>query len=303
MVFAKKLFFFIVRLLFIVLGIICICCLPKLLLTESQKGMTGVDIKTSPLLQLNWDQYIESIKNVIHSLVHLSQVTYELNGIDRELFPYLLEPYLYTLTILTASLFIAIVLSTFLTNFTFYFSKQVQSLILKVLNVLETLPDLFFVISVQLIIILIYKNTNWLVIIPFSTIQGKTYFLPIITLSILPTIYLYRMNLLNYKTELTKDYIDFAIAKGLKPLYILYRHVFINVIISTFYNAKAIFIFMISNMIVLEFLFNSFGLLKFLINHQTSEITSIGILLLMIPFYLSFEISRWILSGRRNTYV
>ncbi|MCX2829057.1 ABC transporter permease subunit [Bacillus sp. DHT2] len=303
MVFAKKLSFFIVRLLFIVLGIICICCLPKLLLTESQKGMTGVDIKTSPLLQLNWDQYIESIKNVIHSLVHLSQVTYELNGIDRELFPYLLEPYLYTLTILTASLFIAIVLSTFLTNFTFYFSKQVQSLILKVLNVLETLPDLFFVISVQLIIILIYKNTNWLVIIPFSTIQGKTYFLPIITLSILPTIYLYRMNLLNYKTELTKDYIDFAIAKGLKPFYILYRHVFINVIISTFYNAKAIFIFMISNMIVLEFLFNSFGLLKFLINHQTSEITSIGILLLMIPFYLSFEISRWILSGRRNTYV
>ena len=80
--------------------------------------------------------------------------------------------------------------------------------------------------------------------------QEKTYLLPILTLSILPIIYLYKICLLNYNDELHKDYINVAVAKGLKPFYILFKHILINALFSIFYNAKSIFLFMISNMIV-----------------------------------------------------
>lgn len=300
---AKKICFFTIHSIFSILGIIFICCLPKLLVGEVEKEIATVSSKAYPLLQFNWDRYVGTVKKVINLLTSPSQITYEIHGIKRALFPYLLESYFYTITIMVSAFLIALFLSIILTNFTFYFSKQVQSFILKTLNILESLPDLFFVLLIQLIVIWIYKKTNWLMTPPFSTIQGKIYLLPILSLAILPTIYLYKIILLDYKTELTKGYIEFAVAKGLPHLYILYKHVLSNVLLSIFYNAKAIFLFMISNMIVLEFLFNSFGLLKFLINHPTPEIMSVGIIILMLPFNFAFEIFKWIFPERRDVYV
>ncbi|PER24917.1 ABC transporter permease subunit [Bacillus cereus] len=299
--------FFVIRSFFIILGIIAICSLPQLFFGAPPNSAKSLAIPPTPTLQFNFSNYLDSISNVISSLFHPTSITYKINNAgtqspDRDLFPYLLESYTHTLTIMICAFLIAVLLSTTFTILTFYFSKRIQFLILKTLHVLESLPDLFFVVCVQLFVIWIYKNTNLLVTVPFSTLQEKTYLLPILTLSILPTIYLYKIPLLNYNDELQKDYINVAVAKGLKPFYILYKHVLINALLSIFYNAKSIFLFMISNMIVLEYLFNSYGLFKFLITHQTPEIITVSILILTIPFYLSFELLKRILPGSRDLH-
>ncbi|KYG32527.1 hypothetical protein [Bacillus gaemokensis] len=173
MIFFKNLCFFIVRSIFIILGIIFICCLPKLFLGVSQNSSTTPSVKNTSVLQFNIDQYIDSIASVISSLFTPTKITYKVNSAfqspDRDLFPYLLDSYVHTLTIMIGAFLVAILLSTTLTILTFYFSKRVQSLIIKGLHVLEALPDLFFVLCVQLIVIWIYKNTNLLVTKPFST--------------------------------------------------------------------------------------------------------------------------------------
>ncbi|MED0987072.1 ABC transporter permease subunit [Bacillus paramycoides] len=300
--------FFIIRSFFIIFGIIAICSLPQLFFGKSPNPANSLAMQPTPTLQFNLSNYLDSILNVISSLFHPTTITYNISnaGIqspDRDLFPYLLESYNHTLIIMICAFLIAVLLSTTFTILTFYFPKHIQTIILKILHVLEALPDLFFVVCVQLFVIWIYKNTSFLVTVPFSTMQEKTYLLPILTLSILPIIFLYKISLLNYKDELQKDYVNVAVAKGLKPFYILYKHVLINALLSIFYNAKSIFLFMISNMIVLEYLFNSYGLFKFLIMHQTPEIVTISILLLTIPFYLSFELLKRILPGRRDLHV
>lgn len=102
----------------------------------SSKPVPIQGIEPPPLLEFNIRQYVDAIQNVISSLFNPTKLTYKVNtggGIkspDRDLFPYLLDSYLYTLTILT-----------------FYFSKRVQPFILKCLHVLEALPDLFFCTS------------------------------------------------------------------------------------------------------------------------------------------------------------
>ncbi|MFJ1104023.1 ABC transporter permease subunit [Bacillus albus] len=296
MYFTKKIILIFLQIILIALGIVFLCCLPKLFLTTSQNKGELI------ILELNWLGYIDYIKKVIHSLLDPFHLTYEIYGIKRLLLPNLLESYFYTLTIIISAFFIAVFLSIVLANLTFYLPKRIQSIISKSLSTIEAIPDLFLIISVQLIIISIYKNTNWLITIPFSTITNKTYFLPIATLSILPTIYLFKINLLNYKNEMSNSYIDLAIAKGLKHFYILKHHVLRNALISIFYNAKSIMLLIISNSIILEFLFNSFGLFRFLISHQNPEIISIGILLLMIPLYFLFEIMKLIIVERRHLY-
>ncbi|PEY93696.1 peptide ABC transporter permease, partial [Bacillus cereus] len=294
MYFTKKVMVIFLQIILIALGIVFICCLPKLFLSAPQNNENLI------ILELNWMDYVDYVKKVINSLLDPLHITYEIYGNERLLLPNLLESYFYTLTIIISAFFIAVFLSIVLANFTFYLPKRIQSTISKSLNTIEAIPDLFLIISVQLIIISIYKNTNWLITIPFSTITNKTYFLPIVTLSILPTIYLYKINLLNYKNEMSNDYIDLAIAKGMKHFYILKQHVLLNASISIFYNAKSIMLLMISNLIILEFLFNSFGLFRFLISHQNPEIISIGILLFMIPFYFLFEILKLIIVERRH---
>lgn len=105
-------------------------------------------IPPTPTLQFNFSNYLDSISNVISSLFHPTSITYRISNAgtqspDRDLFPYLLESYTHTLTIMICAFLIAVLLSTTFTILTFYFPKRIQSLILKTLHVLESLPDLF----------------------------------------------------------------------------------------------------------------------------------------------------------------
>ena len=129
-------------------------------------------IPPTPTLQFNFSNYLDSISNVISSLFHPTSITYRINNAgtlspDRDLFPYLLESYTHTLMIMICAFLIAVLLSTTFTILTFYFPRRIQSLILKTLHVLESLPDLFFVVSVQLFVILIYKIQIYSLPFPF----------------------------------------------------------------------------------------------------------------------------------------
>ncbi len=165
--------FFVIRSFFIILGIIAICSLPQLFFGTPPNSAKSLAIPPTPTLQFNFSNYLDSISNVISSLFHPTSITYRISNAgtqspDRDLFPYLLESYTHTLTIMICAFLIAVLLSTTFTILTFYFPKRIQSLILKTLHVLESLPDLFFVICVQLFVIWIYKNTNILVTVPLN---------------------------------------------------------------------------------------------------------------------------------------
>ena len=165
-------------------------------------------IPPTPTLQFNFSNYLDSISNVISSLFHPTSITYKINNAgtqspDRDLFPYLLESYTHTLTIMICAFLIAVLLSTTFTILTFYFSKRIQFLILKTLHVLESLPDLFLSFAYSYLSFGFIKIRIYSLRFPFL-LARKTYLLPILTLSILPTIYLYKISLLNYNDELQR---------------------------------------------------------------------------------------------------
>lgn len=123
---------------------------------------------------------------------------------------------------------------------------------------------------------------------PVKIACQKIYFLPILTLTLIPIIYLYKNTIMMYENELGKPYVELGIAKGLSKLYILLRHVFPNVLASFFYNLKYMYLLLLSNMVVLEYMYNIYGLLKFIINHPSYEIITVSVLLLTLPLSIIF---------------
>jgi peptide/nickel transport system permease protein len=194
------------------------------------------------------------------------------------------DRYLYSMTIFAISLFIAVILS-YLFMIIFHVSpKKIKRIILSLSTLIESLPDAFIIISLQLLVILIYKKTNILVA-QIAVFEEDIYLLPIICLSIIPTFLLFKAIMFLLKEEESKLYIDLAKMKGLTSLRIFLVHTFRNVLYSLFYRSKIIFSFMLSNLFLIEVVFNMDGALQFLLRARGPEFI-VAAVLLFTPFFL-----------------
>ena len=84
--------------------------------------------------------------------------------------------------------------------------------------------------------------------------------LPIICLTIPTTLLFIKLLLLRFKEELEKDYSLFAKSKGLSLRHILTHHISRNVLLTTIYYAKTNILFMLSNLYIIEWIFNTYGM-------------------------------------------
>ncbi|UJF26322.1 ABC transporter permease subunit [Planococcus sp. 107-1] len=103
---------------------------------------------------------------------------------------------------------------------------------------LESLPDLLIIMAAQLGIIFIYLKTDVL-ISKIAVVGGdKIYWLPVLCLSILPMIQLYRLCMLTFQEEERQMYVELARSLGFSKVFIVWMHMFRNAIISVFFQSK-----------------------------------------------------------------
>lgn len=203
------------------------------------------------------------------------------------LFPMLWERYLYSMTVFAISLAIAIFVAYVFMIVIHIVPKKVKKLFISVASLIEALPDAFIIVSIQLLIIWIFKKTNVL-IAEIAVFNNDIYAVPIFCLSIIPTFLLLKTILFLIDEEKSKLYIDLARVKGLSGLRILLIHTFRNVLYSLFYRSKLIFAFMLSNLFIIEVIFNMNGALQFLLTARGAEFI-VGATLIFTPFFLFFS--------------
>ena len=281
---------FLIVLVVITLSVISICHVPALMFKDIPPPADQPFAMDSKELGFFPGHYFIQLKKTFIELVHFKDISYVAEGtnVERTIFPYILESYTYSLLLLFVSLFIALLFAVLLTTGTFYLPRKMQGMVKNILTVLEALPDVFVIFSLQLGAIWVFKHTDLLVTEPYSLSGQKIYFLPILSLSLIPMIYLYKNTFLMYENELGKPYVELGVAKGMGKLYILIRHVFPNVLYSFFYNLKYMYLLLISNMIILEYMYNIYGILQFMTNHPSYEIISTGLILLTFPLSIVF---------------
>jgi peptide/nickel transport system permease protein len=232
----------------------------------------------------------KDIKDIVVTLFNLGDLKYQASiHTEREVFPAIIEPYLYSMTVLFAALVIGVISAIVLTYITMLLHRKVINAIKFVVFLFESLPDIFVIILVQSFIVWIYHQTGTL-LFSIAVFKEKIYFLPIICLAVLPAVQFYKILILIFEEELEQPYVELARGKGMKKSWILLNHVLRNAAISMFFHSKTILWFMLSNLLILEYLFNLFGITTFLREYMTPSIFTIGVFMIFFPLFVLYTI-------------
>ncbi|QWG49102.1 ABC transporter permease subunit [Bacillus mycoides] len=263
-----------------ILGIICLGALPKL--------FYGFELHVS--------EYIKSLKEVFANLMDLSNLQYVR---DKFLFPQLFVHYKETIVIFLVAFFISLFVAFCIVYMIMSSSPRIQHRIKSFLIFLESIPDILLILVSQILVIWFFKQTGFL---PFqiASIGGESIRgLPIFCLSIPTTIMFVKMLVLRFENELEKDYVLFAKAKGLNRFHILNRHILRNVLLSTLFFAKTNIFFMLSNLYIIEWIFNTGGIFMFLKSYEgiRVEVFIVSVLLIYIPIFILFKFFHYLIPA------
>ena len=136
----------------------------------------------------------------------------------------------------------------------FIFSKRLyKKWINRIVFILEAVPDMMMMICLQIFFIWVLQKFGESPVTIISFNENRAYLLPILSLAVLPTLQMFRMMVLYIKEEQGKHYVEVAYGKGLSSSYILCIHLFKNISIHFFHHLKTIFVFLLSNLFILEF--------------------------------------------------
>lgn len=243
-----------------ILGILIISILPALIF--------GINT------QLNQQVYVYSLRGLT---------------VTKDMFPEIYDQFFYSMKIFFAALLLGLFVALVLTFITTMLPRFLQRIVYGFLTLLESLPDLFIVAALQVFIVYLYKKTG-IVIYFYNDYNNPIYLLPIIVLSIVPTIQLFKITLLLMREEQHRSYVTVARAMGLSRFYITLRHVFRNILRSLFQYSKTIFVFMLSNLFIVEYVYNLNGIMYLLMNTKGAAFL-VTALFIAIPFSVLFEIA------------
>ncbi|MGM0804520.1 MAG: ABC transporter permease subunit [Bacillota bacterium] len=269
----KKLF---MQLILTIISIVLISGLPDLIMNK------------------NVAMYFQKIKVVLLDVIHLNEMTYMNQGKQRLFLDDIWSPYLYSLTILFGALFIAFCMAQLLTWCTLIMPMFIRRTVKNILTFLESLPDLLVFALVQMAIVLIFKKTGILVSNVASLgAEDRVYMVPIVCLMILPFVYFYKMMILLSEEELGKSYVEMSLAKGMRRIYVLIVHVTRNTSEGIFHFSKSVLWFMISNLLLVEVIFNIHGITHYMYSDFRPEMLAACLILLVIPFFLLYAVFEW----------
>ncbi|WP_242248053.1 ABC transporter permease subunit [Bacillus cereus group sp. BfR-BA-01523] len=263
-----------------ILGIIFLGALPKLFYG----------------FELNVSAYIKSLKEVFAKLMDISNMQY---ASDKFLFPQLFVHYKETMVIFLSAFCISLFVAFCIVYMIMSSSPRIQHRIKSFLIFLESIPDILLILGSQILVIWFFKQTGFL---PFqiASIGGESIRgLPIFCLSIPTTILFVKLLVLRFENELEKDYVLFAKAKGLNRFHILNRHILRNVLLSTLFFAKTNIFFMLSNLYIIEWIFNTRGIFMFLKSYPDIrvEVFIVSVLLIYIPIFILFKLFHYLIPA------
>lgn len=244
----------------------------------------------------NLHQYFNQVSSVFNQILHPSALVYVDNGTARALFPHIWSPYFYSMEVFFSAFFIALIAAFIFTYITFFLPGKVRKVVKFLAFIGESLPDVFIIIIFQVLVVWIYTKTHLLL----ANIAGfgghHAYLLPIICLSILPTFLFYRIILLSCEEELDAGYVELAKSKGVQKQALLLRHISRNIFVAIFFYSKTVIWIMLSNLLILELMFNITGVTLFMYDHPIPVIFTVCMLLIFIPVFLFFTVTQLIIQ-------
>ncbi|WP_226672675.1 ABC transporter permease subunit [Rossellomorea aquimaris] len=270
-------------------GIILILASPALILGPKSFASATLTILQGIIHPDTLSYYVHSETLSFSRMPEARSVEFHQKLVAIELFPSILDSYFYSMSLLIGGFMMAIMLASLAGLFIIRFPSYLKKVILSAIDVLESLPDVFFIFSIQLFVVWFYKQTGVELALAYSTIDNQAIIVPLLTLSIVPGIYLLKMQLLLMKEEEEKDYALFAKSKGLSNAFISFHHLFKNTVMECLAHLPVIILCLLTNLVVIEYLFHSNGIMRFIMGDQPASSRAFMLILSMTPFFIMIK--------------
>ncbi|WP_430787432.1 ABC transporter permease subunit [Virgibacillus flavescens] len=206
------------------------------------------------------------------------------------LFDTLWGAFIYSMQIFLGAIILGFALALLLALLSNFLPKRLSVFLKKSLDILEAIPDVVIAVSLQALSIFIFQSYGLDLFRVAGYADTKIYFAPILTLSIIPMISLFKVLLFHIEEEFLKEYVLFLRSKGIKKLIILLRHMLKNVLITSFQHTKVIIWATLSSQFIIEYLFNIPGITDAIIDSFTPMTIAVSLTLLFTPFFFFFHL-------------
>jgi peptide/nickel transport system permease protein len=284
----KKVAYLPVRLIAMLAGFICLLNIPILF-------VFNVNHKS---IEFHFSQYKEYVLNNLTWLVHVDQYPSILRFFEGDG----MEKYFYTMTILSVSLLVVILIGMFAATTIMLMPLSFRKRLSGFIDFTTTAPDLLIVFLLQYLVIFLYKTFHIKLFQLYEGNYTEPYFMPIVIVSFVPTIFLVQFLLREFANEEQQDYVLFAIAKG-TPLKTLYtKHIIRNIIPLLLIHLRTVIWFLLSSIIVVEYLFNIHGYVDVLRSmYGTRAISFVfGFLLFAVPVIIANIIAKIVMMSKNR---
>ncbi|MFP7297126.1 ABC transporter permease subunit [Neobacillus niacini] len=210
--------------------------------------------------------------------------------------------FIYSMQILLGALLAGFGIALFLALGSAFLPKAVLTPVKRLLDILESVPDLILATLLQVLSILIFK-TFGLDLFEVASYKEKAYFAPIVTLAILPLVSMFKILLLMIEEEFLKVYVTFVKSKGIDKFNILIRHILKNIMPLSFHHIKIIIWGTLSSQFIIERIFNVHGLTYFLLGNFQPITIFVTLGLIFSPFYFLFQlVDFWLKEDQPLSY-
>ncbi|KLA27656.1 ABC transporter permease subunit [Bacillus cereus] len=263
-----------------ILCIICLGALPRLF-----KG-----------LQMDLIGFWNTIVFLGEKLLQPGEITYGFRD-SRKLFPQIWIHYIETMIVFLSAFLLSLFIAYVLVVWVLQRSHMKQKMWNGIFLTLESIPDILLILLSQLLVVILFQKTGFMPVKLAGLGEERIRLLPIICLTIPTTLLFIRLLLLRFKEELEKEYSLFAKSKGLSLRHILTHHISRNVLLTTIYYAKTNILFMLSNLYIIEWIFNTYGMFVFVKENSKLEIFTVSLVILYVPLFILFRILHTLLEN------
>ena len=246
---------------------------------------------------LEWGFYIEQVKTILTSFIHPENLTVTgKTGVEYSLFQDFWDVYLYSFQIFLPALFLSLLLSLILSYLTILLPHKARVRVTQTAALLESTPDLLIILVIQGGALYIMRETGVLLFSVAAVATDPTYILPIIALSLIPSLMFYKVTLYLVNDEFDQPYIDLVRSKGFTESYIFFRHILRNIAPSLFTHSKAILLLILSSMVVFEHIFNIPGIFTYLIRYREPDVIAFSLIAFYGPIFLLYAVITGLIS-------
>ncbi|MBR7794442.1 hypothetical protein GT022_00110 [Agaribacter marinus] len=219
------------------------------------------------------------------------------NGEEVTFFAAVSNAYLNSIIIILGSLILSIIVSILFTYVFHMLAAPIKKALSGVFFIIEAMPDVLIVLLSIQFFIWIFKTTG--ISLGIYEFGGKTiYLLPILALSSIPTIYLFKYMVAGIAEEKTKHYYLFSQSRGFGESYIFFVHLFRNTLLTLLQYYKNIFLYMISSLLILEIILRLSGIMSFVKVYGIGDFRILMWVLIMLyfPLYLFNRIGEYVVN-------